>query len=283
MMKETKYLIVNADDYGRTPGVSRGIREAHSRGIITSTTVMMNMPGVEAELARALKESPKLGLGLHLVLTSGSPLLPTAKVSSITAGKNRFPSNDEFTAFLGRIDADEAAAEWETQIQKFIRTVGRNPDHLDSHHHSSYLTEKLFERMLNLAQKYQCPIRSIREGQSGAYGGVSKELSDSIGKFYPGMIRRFPTRMPDYFISSFYDETATVEQLMKILEGIEAGVSELMCHPGYADAALIEGSAYNRPRERELAILTSAPIRRTVQDNRIQLINFGDLKRMQNN
>jgi hypothetical protein len=281
MMEKTKYLIVNADDYGRTPGVSRGIREAHGRGIITSTTVMMNMPGVEAELARALKETPKLGLGVHLVLTSGSPLLPMAKVSSITSGKNRFPSLDEFTAILGRIDADEAAAEWETQIQKFILTVGRNPDHLDSHHHSSYLTKKLFERMLNLAQKYQCPIRSIREGQSGAYGGVSQELSDSIGKFYPGMIRRVPTRMPDHFISSFYNETATVEQLMKILEGFEAGVSELMCHPGYADAALIEGSSYNRPRERELGILTSAPIRKSVQDFGIQSINFGDLKKMQ--
>ncbi len=279
-MEKTKYLIVNADDYGRTPGVSKGIREAYQRGIITSTTAMMNMPGVETELARALKETPKLGLGVHLVLTSGTPIQPAEKVSSITGGKIRFPSLDDFTARLGTVDAEEAGAEWETQIQKFVRTVGRNPDHLDSHHHSSYLTEKLFERMLTLAQKYQCPIRSIREGQNGVYGGVSKELSDSIDTFYPGMVRRFPPVMPDHFISSFYDETATAEQLLKILEGLEAGVSELMCHPGHADAALIEGSAYNRPRERELGILTSAQIRKTIKGCGIQLINFSDLKRM---
>jgi predicted glycoside hydrolase/deacetylase ChbG (UPF0249 family) len=276
-MGRLKFLIVNADDYGRTPGVSRGIREAHARGIITSTTAMMNMPGIEAELERALKETPRLGLGVHLVLTSGSPLLPAAKVSSITAGKNRFPSNKEFTAILGRIDADEAAAEWETQIQKFVRAVGRNPDHLDSHHHSSYLTEGLFGKMLSLAKKYQCSIRSIREGRNGAYGGVSKELSDSIAAFYPGMMRRFPTAIPDHFISSFYDETATAEQLPKILEGLEAGVSELMCHPGYADDPLIEGSVYNRPRERELQVLTSPPIREQIMRQGIQLIHFGDL------
>jgi predicted glycoside hydrolase/deacetylase ChbG (UPF0249 family) len=276
-MGNKKHLIVNADDYGRTPGVSKGIREAHIKGIVTSTTAMMNMPGIEAELERALSETPRLGLGVHLVLTSGSPLLPLAKVSSITAGKNHFPANHEFTAILERVDANEAAAEWETQIQKFVRLVGRNPDHLDSHHHASYLTEGLFEKMLSLAKKYQCTIRSIREGQNGAYGGVSKELSDSIDTFYPGMIRRFPTAMPEHFISSYYDETATAEQLLKILDQLGAGVSELMCHPGYADPALIEGSVYNRPRERELSILTSDSIRAAVDRRGIQLINFGDL------
>jgi predicted glycoside hydrolase/deacetylase ChbG (UPF0249 family) len=72
----TLRLIVNADDYGRTPGVSRGIREAHRRGIVTSTTCMMNMPAVVDDIALALEETPRLGLGVHLVLTSGRPLLP---------------------------------------------------------------------------------------------------------------------------------------------------------------------------------------------------------------
>lgn len=279
-MDNSKYLIVNADDYGRTAGVSKGIREAHLQGIITSTTVMMNMPGVEDELERAVKETPKLGLGVHLTLTSGSPLLPPARVSSITGGGNRFPGVTEFTAKVIKVDPVQAAAEWNAQIQKYLAIMGRNPDHLDSHHHSSYLTEELFEKMLALAQKYQCPIRSIREGLDSGYGGVSKEISDSIGKFYPEMTRRFQTAMPDRFISTFYDETATAEQLLSILKGLEAGVSELMCHPGYANAALIEGSAYNRPRERELGILTSATIRKTVQDYGIQLINFDNLKRM---
>ena len=55
-----KQLIVNADDYGLTPGVSRGILEAHLKGIVTSTTVMMGLPGVAAAIAEAQRTAPKL-------------------------------------------------------------------------------------------------------------------------------------------------------------------------------------------------------------------------------
>jgi len=280
-MDNSKYLIVNADDYGRTPGVSKGIREAHKRGIITSTTVMMNMPGVEAELERALKAAPKLGLGVHLVLTSGAPVLPADRLTTLTRGRGRFPSQEEFIANLVAVDADQAAAEWEAQVQKFIQTAGRSPDHLDSHHHASFLTEKLFEQMLALAQKYDCPIRSLREESDGGFGGVSQELSDSIRKYFPQLTDRFQTTMPNRFIGSFYDETATEEQLLQILRNLGEGTSELMCHPGYADEILIAGSVYNRQRERELGILTSEPVRKAIQEYGIQLINFGDLKKMQ--
>lgn len=275
-MGNTKYLIVNADDYARTAGVARGIRAAHLRGIVTSTTIMMNMPGVEAELERALKEAPKLGLGVHLVLTSGQPLLPLDSVSSITNGRNRLPSLAEFTAEIGSIDPDQAAAEWDAQIQKFISRTGRTPDHLDSHHHASYFTEKIFERMLMLARKYDCPIRTIREG-AGAYGGVSEDLSNSMRGFYPRLERQFRPVIPDHFIASFFDQTATGEQLQIILEGLEPGTTELMCHPGYADPSLMEGSTYSQQRDRELAILTSDSVRERIQTLAIQLINFKDL------
>ncbi len=69
-------LIVNADDYGLTAGVSAGIREAHQSGIVTSTTAMMNLPGVVEDLRLALETCPGLGLGAHLVLTAGGPLRP---------------------------------------------------------------------------------------------------------------------------------------------------------------------------------------------------------------
>ena len=72
----TKRLIVNADDFGRTHQVSDGILSAHCDGIVTSTTVMMSMPGAARDLTRALAEAPKLGLGVHLVFTAGRPLLP---------------------------------------------------------------------------------------------------------------------------------------------------------------------------------------------------------------
>ena len=79
-----KRLIVNSDDYGRTPEISRGIREAHLQGVVTSTTCMMNIPTTAEDIAVALRETPALGLGVHLVLTMGKPISTPDTVASIT-------------------------------------------------------------------------------------------------------------------------------------------------------------------------------------------------------
>ncbi len=67
-----KRLIINSDDYGRSPDISRGIRESHLQGVVTSTTCMMNISTTADDIVVALKETPRLGLGIHLVLTMGS-------------------------------------------------------------------------------------------------------------------------------------------------------------------------------------------------------------------
>jgi len=69
-----KKLIVNADDFGRSPGINRGILDAHLNGIVTSTTVMINYPDAAPGLEQALLKAPDLGIGLHLNLTSGRPV-----------------------------------------------------------------------------------------------------------------------------------------------------------------------------------------------------------------
>ena len=79
----TKRLIVNADDYGHSPGICLGIREAHLEGIVTSTTAMMNRPLAPAELTVAARTCPNLGVGVHLVLTAGKPVLAAEKVASL--------------------------------------------------------------------------------------------------------------------------------------------------------------------------------------------------------
>jgi predicted glycoside hydrolase/deacetylase ChbG (UPF0249 family) len=151
-------LIVNADDYGRTSAVSAGIRAAHINGIVTSTTVMMNMSGIEIDLKAALHETPNLGLGVHLVLTADRPLMPAEKVSSLVNEKGQFFKEEEFLLRLKNIDIDQVKAEWMSQIEKFISIVGHSPDHLDSHHHVSYLTPELFRVMLELAQEFHCSV-----------------------------------------------------------------------------------------------------------------------------
>ena len=277
-MNNKKRLIVNADDYGRTPGVSKGIRKAHRDGIVTSTTAMMNMPGIEEALQVALRETPDLGLGVHLVLTSGAPLLPANALDSITGGRENFPAQEEFIRNLVTVNPEQAAAEWDAQIRKFISITGRNPDHLDSHHHATYFSEPLFEKFLGLAKRYACPIRIPLPCPSGYCDGLPETLCDPARDFVPRLTAKFGAKKPDWFIGTFYDEQATYEQLAAIIDGLEPGVSEIMCHPGYADPALIEGSAYNKPREREIEILTLASIRQMIIERGIRLINFSALK-----
>jgi len=264
-----KKLIVNSDDYGRTPEISRGIREAHLQGIVTSTTCMMNIPTTTDDIAVALKETPKLGLGVHLVLTMGKPLSAREAVSSVVDADGNFFKYTPFIENLRNFNSDEVKAEWRLQIERFIKATGRKPTHLDSHHHSSFFSPKIFRAMLELAKNYDCAIRF-------PFTEVSPEIEETSNQA-PELIKEFSPRHPDTFIVNFYDEDATMEALLDILANLPDGTNEIMCHPGYVDEAFAQESVYNFQRERELKILTNPSVRRAIQANNIQLINFADL------
>ena len=265
-----KRLIINSDDYGRTTEISRGIREAHLRGVVTSTTCMMNIPTTASDVAIALKETPKLGMGAHLVLTMGRPILPREAVSSITDEEGNFFKLDKFMERVSDINSDEVKTEWRAQIGAYIKASGREPTHLDSHHHSSYFTPKLFRAMLELAQEYDCAIRFPFTHD------IPSELEET-NRYVPDLLRDFNPRRPDAFYVDFYDEGATQEELMHLIKEIDEGTSEIMCHPGHIDDTFVKESTYNKQRERELKILTDPSVREAIQANGIKLITFAEL------
>ena len=265
-----KRLIINSDDYGRTPEISRGIREAHLRGVVTSTTCMMNIPTTAEDIAVALKESPTLGMGVHLVLTMGSPISAPETVPTITDEQGRFFKYTPLTEHLSRLDMDDVKREWRAQIEAFLRAAGRGPTHLDSHHHSSYFSPELFQGMLELAKEYDCAIRFPFTGE------ISSELEETA-KQVPALVQQFAPRRPDHFVVDFYDARATYEELLNILNNLPEGTSEVMCHPGYTDDAFAGESVYNNQRDRELSILTDASIKEAIRANGIQLITFAEL------
>jgi len=268
-------LIVNSDDYGRTAEVSRGVRTAHRKGIVTSTTCMMNMPTVVEDLRIAMQETPNLGLGVHLVLTSGKPLLLAERLPGLTAADGSFLKLDQFLARLGEIDASQVKAEWRTQIEKFVATTSKAPTHLDSHHHSSYFTEALFRNMLELAQEYKAGIRLvIAQGDEADMTGLPTEVLTPIQEYAPRLLREFKPKTPDVFYASFYDEDATKAEMLRLIEALEPGTSEIMCHPGYADPVLLAGSTYARQRESELVVLTDPEVDAAIQRRGIELISF---------
>ena len=157
----SRYLIVNADDLGLSPGVNRGILEAHQRGILTSTTAMVNMPAVEAGICLLQQDAPQVGIGLHFNLTTGQPVLPPEQVASLVGADGDFPYYEpDPLRHFDHLNPEEITAEIHAQFERFVQLAGRKPDHLDSHHHAVYHHPVAFQTVLDLAEAHHLPIRN---------------------------------------------------------------------------------------------------------------------------
>jgi predicted glycoside hydrolase/deacetylase ChbG (UPF0249 family) len=283
-----RQLIVNADDFGYSSGVNRGIFEAHRRGLVTSTSTMVNQRAAPAGIGQALADAPDLGLGLHLTLTQGRPVLPPGQVLSLVDGDGRFFHIDEWADHVLSFDPDQIRREIEAQLDRFVSLAGKPPDHLDAHHHASYLHPTALETMLAAARRYNIPMRSssvrlpFEEALRALRGWMptlpepaarqlqeelSAVLAEDPAPFWPARLER-----------GFYGEHATLGDLLVILTTLPDGVTEIMCHPGYVDDELPD-SGYREPRESELACLTHTATLECVKAEYIQLIAFGDVPR----
>jgi predicted glycoside hydrolase/deacetylase ChbG (UPF0249 family) len=280
-----KRLIVNADDYGRTAGVVEGILRAHQQGIVTSTTAMMNMPGIEDAL-RHTQSYHDLGLGVHLVFSAWRPLLPPEQIPTLVDDDGAFLSQRAIWAQPEAIQRDELRAELTAQVERFKALTGHPPDHLDCHHfaHSYPL---FFAVYVELAAQWDLPIRTPfppEETLSQAAATVTlieglplSEVRDMIRRDRE-LVQVSGVRHPDHFIGTFYGEEAvTLGNLLAILENLSEGTTELMCHPGLADEQLLAESVYGRPREKELELLCHPLVREKLDELEIELVNFGVL------
>ena len=275
-------LIVNADDYGLTAGVSAGIRRAHLHGLVTSTTAMMNLPETSRELEKSLQLCPNLGLGVHLTLTCGAPLLPGSQVKSLVDQSGCFKKRAVLLSSLSSLVIDEVGAEWRAQIEQFIQTTGKKPDHLDSHHHSSYFSLALFTEMLKLAHEFDCPVRLPYSLQPNAEGEVLPGCKTDVTRdAVEDLLKTYPVPSPRSFCGDFYAETATLSTLLQIMERISISTCstwELMVHPGICDEQLTQISSYNKNRDRELAALTDPKGMLYLQTKGISLMSFSGLR-----
>ena len=253
----TRTLIVNADDFGLTGGVSRGILDAHARGIVTSTTLLVNGPNghpLDAALLEELQTSG-LGVGLHVNLTLGVPLSDPRRIPSLLDPEGRFVRDARQVA--ARASPDEARLEIGNQIDAFRDLMGRFPTHLDSHHHVGTHAQ-LLELMLFFARALKVPLRAVDADTRAA-------------------ARRERLRTPDHFMGESGPEAYwTAERVIEQLRALPAGVSEFMTHPGYFDDALAY-SRYGRQRDVELAGLTDPRGRELIAREGIHLAHYGAL------
>ena len=279
----SRQLIVNADDFGRTRGVSAGILRAYHEGIVTSTTAMMNMPGVAADLHLAQQDAPRLGLGVHLNFTAGRPLLPTEWCASLVDEHGRFLAQDAIMANPDRLKPDELQAELKSQITAFKNALNRLPDHLDAHHFV-HLYPPLFEVYLELADSFKLPARipfprheADLEHLPPILEHVPPATAQAIVRTDQQQLAAHAVKTTDHFVATFFDRTVSVPFLMEILGSLPQGSSELMTHPGMLDDQLRKESKYNARREDELSVLTNSQVIEYLDRLDIKLVTFAEL------
>ncbi|MBN2085332.1 MAG: ChbG/HpnK family deacetylase [Anaerolineales bacterium] len=272
-------LIINADDYGLTRGVSQGIRYAFSCGAIASTTAMMNMPGSAKDVEIAKRDTPYLPIGIHLTLTAGRPVTPAEKIPTLVDGEGRFLARNSFLAKLDGIQPEEAGLEFRAQIEA-LQALDVRPDHLDSHHFVSYLSPALLAQMLRLAEEFKLPVRPPA-ADDAEMGALFPGLSDTVTAFLKAgareEIRRASIPTADRLFLTFYDKTATQKHLTWILGSLPDGVSEIMCHPGMSDGDLRAASDYAEERGYELNVLTESGLPGILRQREIDLVSYGRL------
>ena len=239
----------------------------------------MNFPNVAADIAQAQQEAPELGRGVHLTLTAGRPLTPPEQIPTLVGADEGFFSLRDFLARLDMVDPAQVKAEWRQQIEKFIQLTGRKPTHLDSHHHSAYYTEPFFRGMLELAAEYGCAVRQITTQNDGLLRGLPGKVRQDIIEFAPRLMLEFNVQTTDVFCATFFDELATKAEFLNILNRLsEDGLYEIMCHPGYSNAALEATSSYHRQRESELTVLTDKAIQTIIRERNLKLTTFARLQ-----
>lgn len=244
-MKNLKKWIINADDFGYSKGVNYGIIEAHQQGIVTSATLMANMPGATHAAALA-KDNPNLGVGVHLVLTIGKPL--SEDVPSLIDENGHFLRYNELVNNAQPTDVEK---EWTAQIE-YCLSLGIKPTHFDSHHHV-HQHPNIYPVVEKLAEKYQVPIRFVPDGK--------KEIQP----------------VP-FLCTDFYGDHLTVEHTITLFQQLlKQDVVEIMTHPAFIDYELMTGSSYHLERPKELMILTHPKIQEFINNNNIQLVHFGNL------
>jgi len=249
-----RVLIVNADDFGLSKGQNYGIIEACNNGLVTSTTALVNGAAIHhaVELSRSV---PALGVGMHFVLTLGEPLsVMPGLTREGRLGKWVWPMAEQ-----GSLPLDEIAYELDCQYRRFIELFGREPTHIDSHHHVHMLAP-IYPIIADFAREKGLPIRIDRQ--------VAKR--DSLAQE--------ALRSSEAFSSAFYGKVSEALFLQILDAAIQDNVSslEVMCHPSFVDSTVME-SAYCYPRLTELDILTSASLINEVNARGFRLGNYQSL------
>ena len=261
-----KTVIINADDFGLSPGVNNGIIKAAREGMLTSTSVMVSASYVKQAIEMLNDSGVKLGLGLHIVLNG---TIPTYSKSPLFTSDTGFLSLSEWDDSNEKEFVNEMKHEIKSQLDVFVQLTGKMPDHIDSHHNICFKHPLLKKITMEILAELKLPIRdpsktdwlTIKEKEE-----INNPLLLELKEMGIEVART---------LRDFRGDGANYSTLSSILMKIpDTGIYEIMCHVGYFDEILRENSSYDELREAELNVLLDPRIKRIMVEQNFKLVTY---------
>ena len=275
-----KQIILNADDFGRHTLIDRAVERGVADGILRSATIM---PGGAAfdDAAELAARSPKLGVGIHLTLVNGNPILPPAEIPSLVTEAGVFV--DDHTTFAvrllrGAVSHDEVRAELAAQLRR-VEAAGIHPTHADSHQHMHVLPG-VIDIALDLCRAAGIPaMRAPRAPLfAGSFGGIGQLIGRTglavLAHRAAAKAQRRGIRVPDHFAGIVAGEAVDTATLTGITASLRGGVTEVMLHPGTDNETLIHDCLWAHDFEAELAAICAPAVRDALAAAGAEVVNF---------
>lgn len=279
-----RYIIINADDFGRHAEINRAVEQGLVHGCLRSATVM---PG-GAAFAGAIdiaRRHEALGLGVHFTLVDGNPILPPSEIPSLVAEDGRFLP--DHTALLrrylkGGVNLEEVRRELAAQLRK-VEATGVPISHVDSHQHMHTLPG-IIDIVLDLAVSAR--IGAVRAPRTplfaGAFGGLGQLVGrlglSTLAQLAAVKAHRRGLAATEHFSGIVAGEAVSEAELLKLIAHLPQGTTEVMMHPGTCNEVLQEDSGWQHDFEEELRAITSPRVMAALREEEIEPVNFRHLK-----
>lgn len=277
LQSTARALIVNADDFGAGEGVNDGVLEAHSRGVVTSASMMAGGAAFADALAR-LDDFPTLGVGVHLTLCAGAAVLAAARAPTLIDEEGRLPANALAFAkryFGGRLRRKDIRAELEAQLGR-VRDAGVAITHVDSHQHLHNLPG-ISEDVITLARRFG--VRAARASRCRIWppgrGWLTRQVLLRINaEAFRAAARQAGLKTPEGLLGQGDVGRLTPASILRETRAAAAGTWELLCHPA---RGCEPGDDPAMDRAAELAALTDPDLREGLREQGVRLLNFAAL------
>ena len=294
-VQSKRKLIINADDFGFNREITDGIVESHHNGVVTSTTLMINMPAAEYAVERA-PDCPDMSIGLHVNLTAGRPVSDPSEIPSIVGSDGMFLGYQKFFYGANRCQFRSADLELEMrrQLQK-IHDLGLVPTHADSHHHAASCVQPFMIKLKLLkefgirkmrthrgwyradhlaANRFANYVKTIKTNLRRGPFRVFYELQHQIC-FLKG-IRTPNERFGFAKVVSDREMRFDPECIDSFIKAMPEGVNELCCHPGYLSEDPLDEPEFRVVRPIELEFFTGNALRDALDEANVELISYSD-------